>query len=160
MITIVTAGVIIVLLLVGLPLLAWWLGSRDFWSRLRPRRDDDVWGDVVRTHRLRPAEIVEVQRAVTWGRELSDQRLRVAAVDWATRARDWRVPPSRHARLLLLLVVLWFVGQLVSLVVALVQGRWGDALVPALLLAAGVVPLVWFRRGTRRAIELNSRPAR
>ncbi|MGY2080405.1 hypothetical protein [Modestobacter sp. SYSU DS0657] len=154
-----TVAVIIALLLIGLPLLAWWLGSRDFWSRLRPRRDDDAWGDVVRAHRLGAAEIVQVQRAVTWGRELSDQRLRAAAVDWATRARQWRVPPSRTARVALLLVLLWLIGQLVGLAVALAQSRWSDALPPAVLLGVGVVPALWFRRRTGRAIELNSRPA-
>ncbi|MGY1838089.1 MULTISPECIES: hypothetical protein [unclassified Modestobacter] len=56
---------------------------------------------------------------------------------------------------MLLLVLLWLVGQLTSAVVALLQARWGDALMAAFWISAGLLPLAWSRRSTRRAIELN-----
>ena len=52
-----TAAVVsIVLLLVGLPLLAFWIGGRSGWSRLRPGRGPDPWGGVVRAHGLSAGE--------------------------------------------------------------------------------------------------------
>ena len=86
MITGMTVGVVLVaVLLVGVPLAAWWLGSRGVWARRRSRPDADPLGDVVRAHRLRPAEIAQVERAVLEGGELTEPRLRAAVVDLATR---------------------------------------------------------------------------
>ncbi|MCV2489145.1 hypothetical protein OF117_07190 [Geodermatophilus sp. YIM 151500] len=55
------AGVLVILvILVGLPLLAWWLGGRSFWSRLEPGAEADLHRTLVRRHRLRPGEVVQV----------------------------------------------------------------------------------------------------
>jgi hypothetical protein len=79
----VTGAIIAVgVILLGLPLLAWWLGNRGFWSRLRPGADPDPWGDAMRRSGLTPQETAQVESAVTWGRRMEDERLRRAAVAW------------------------------------------------------------------------------
>jgi hypothetical protein len=158
----VTAAVVsIVLLLVGLPLLAFWLGGRRFWSRLRPGRGADPWGDLVRTHGLDAGEAAAVNAAVARGRRLDDERLRRAAVAHARQALSglqWR-EATRGQRLLLVLVALWLLLQVAGVVVQLAAGEpedvsWGVVAV----LAAAVVATLVFRRRLRRAVELNSGP--
>jgi hypothetical protein len=158
----VTAGVIIVLILVGLPLLAWWLGGRRFWSRLRPGAERDPWGDVVRRHRLSPSEAPRVAHAVPRGMALDDPRLRAAAVDWAERLRDQetvRWPTSLKGRLLAGLAVLWAVGVVAVVLQRLFTGRPEDVNWVTVAIAVGFgIWSVRRRRALRRAVAVNSGP--
>ncbi|MGY5883185.1 hypothetical protein [Modestobacter lacusdianchii] len=158
-----TAGVIIVLILVGLPLLAWWVGGRRFWNRLTPGRGPDPWGDFVRSHRLSTSEAMKVQNAVSKGTALDDERLRRAAVDLAGatlgQLQLWPENGTRAQRVMTLLFVVWTVLLVAGAVFALAFGGLSDVpwfgLLPAVV--AFVSP-IWMRRTTRRAIELNSGP--
>ena len=157
-----TAGVTIVLILVGLPLLAWWLGGRRFWSRLRPGAERDPWGDVVRTHRLSPSEAPRVAHAVPRGVALDQPHLRAAAVDWAERLMEQetvRWPTTRRGRLLAGLAVLWFLGVVTLLVQRLVTGHPEDVNWMTVAIAVGFgVWAVRRRRALRRAVVVNSGP--
>ena len=91
--------IVVVVLAVGLPLLAWWVGGRRFWNRAYSTETGELYRRMVREHGLRPAEIAQVEGALTWGRELQDARLRTAVVVWAQelqRAAEER--RRRHPR--------------------------------------------------------------
>jgi hypothetical protein len=160
----VTVGVLMVLLvLVGLPLLAWWLGGRKFWGRLEPGAGPDPWGDFVRRHRLTVPEQTRLGAAVERGHALDDQRLRRAAVELAEQELA-RLGPrwaegSRLQRLLVLVALVWFVLLVSGVVFALTTGGLSD--VPWLgivtIVAVAGTPL-WRRRNLKRALELNSGP--
>ncbi|WP_448639444.1 hypothetical protein [Geodermatophilus sp. URMC 63] len=159
-----TAAVVsIVLLLVGLPLLAFWVGRRRFWSRLRPGRGPDPWGDLVRGHRLTAGEAATVRAAVARGQRLDDERLRRAAVDLARQeiaglGPRWR-DGTRAQRLLLAVGAGWLVLAVVSVVVPLATGEPGDVPWTSVVLGAmGAGAVVLLRRRLRRAIDLNSGP--
>ncbi len=157
-----TAAVVsIVLLLVGLPLLASWLGGRRFWSRLRPGRGPDPWGDLVRGHGLTAGEAARVQTAVSRGQRLDDERLRRAAADLAGSALSglrWR-GSGRGRRVLLVLVGLWLLLQVLGVLTALVRGGPGDVpWVTVVVLLSGAVAVVVLRRRLRRSLELNGGP--
>jgi hypothetical protein len=155
------AAVSIVVLLVGLPLLAFWLGGLRSWSRLRPGRDADPWGDVVREHRLTAGEAATVTAAVNRGRRLEDERLRRAAVDLARQAlagSGWRAG-GRVRRVVLLLVALWLLLQVVGIVIAVATRGLDDVpWVSVVALIGGAVALVAFRRRLRRAVQVNTGP--
>ena len=162
------AGVVVALLsvaliLVGLPLFAWWVGGRATWGRLKPNVEPDLYREMVRRHGLHPAEIAQVESAVTWGRELREERLRAAVVEWAQlhqateRQRRDRRPALRTGALLVF--VAWGTFLLGYVVFAVAQGRWDDAhwssVVPWLVVAAAG----WLRqRGPARAVRLNRGP--
>jgi hypothetical protein len=157
------AIVLVLLILVGLPLLAWWVGSRPVLDRLGASADDDPRPLVVREHGLTLAEADEVERAVTWGRALSEPRLRAAAVDWATRLeaaarrRRARRPPADGW--LIVLAVVAGAGAVGYAVFAVVADRW-DGL-PWVTVVQWLVfsAIGWRRRqGPARAIVLNSGP--
>ena len=154
-----TAGVTIVLILVGLPLLAWWVGGRAFWSRPRPGGDDDLHRTIVLRHGLRPAEIPQVEGALTWGRQLDEPHLRAAVVDWGQElqrlAAERRAHRSRAGRVALGLIFLWLVFLVGSAVVAVVEQRWGDLVRGLFFVGALVLPPLVFRRNLRRAVGLN-----
>lgn len=156
----VTAAISVLLILVGLPLLAWWLGGRSIWNRGRAGAEPDLYREIVRRHGLRPAEAPRVESAATWGRRLDDARLRAAVVDWASSSRAAmeerrrRNPLSR--RLMVGLLYLWLLVVLGRAVVALVQGHWGAAAWQLVWLAALVAPLLVFPWRLRRAVQLNS----
>ncbi len=151
----VTASVVSI---VGLPLLASWPGGRRFWSRLRPGRGPDPWGDLVRGHGLTAGEAARVRTAVSRGQRLDDGRLRRAAADLAGSALSglrWR-GSGRGRRVLLVLVGLWLLLQVLT---ALVRGGPGDVpWVTVVVLLGGVVAVVVLRRRLRRALELNGGP--
>ena len=152
----VTIAVITVLvLLVGLPLAAVWWSRRGFWSRLRPGRERDVWGDVMRAHRLDAAAMGRVEGALWSGRRLADPTERAAVVALARAS----TPPGglldRRPRLALVLlavgaVVVLFVAQAVT---AAVDGRWGD--VPWFTVL-WLVPFGWLSAAPRRALRRNA----
>jgi hypothetical protein len=147
----------ILALLVGLPLLFWWLGRRRFWNSGHPAFEDAVYREMVARHRLDPGETARVQGAVTWGRELDDSRLRAAVVDWAARMvaeeqrRRDRWPWTRSR---------WFAGLMLVAavaVLALLISRQGwnslGVLIPVLL--ANLVS-ARMSTGARRALRLNA----
>lgn len=165
MITAVTTPIAsILLLLVGLPLLAWWLGGRRFWSRLGPGAGPDPWGDFVRRHGLSAAEQFRVSEAVSRGRALDGDRLRRAAVELAEQtSAQLRLSlqgGSRVQRVFVLLAVLWLVLLLSNVALSLATGRLSD--VPWVALLAGSVGAgvaLRQRRNLRRAIDRNRDPA-
>lgn len=153
------AWVTIAVLVLGVPLAAVWLGGRRFWSRLRPGREPDPYGDLVRHHGLTPAEAVRLSREVPQGTRYDDDRLRRAAIDMAEMQLGQGLFPegaSRTQRVLVVLLFLWItavVGRVVFLVVA---GRPEDVNWFSGLLWASL--LVWHlhrRRGLRRTIARN-----
>jgi hypothetical protein len=130
----VSAGILaVVLLAVGLPALTFWLGGRRFWDRTPAARQGELHRETVRAHALRPAEIAQVEGAVTWGRELADPRLRAAVVAWAALA---------------VVVLGWGISA----------GDW-QPVVQVLVQIALLAPVTWLlARGPNRAIERNSGP--
>lgn len=151
------AWVAVGVVLVGLPLLAWWVGGRPGWSRLTRTAPRNRHAEFIRRHRLRTAEIVQVQEAVRQGHELSDPRLRAAVVE---QAQHLVAPaPSRARRWLVGLFVVWLALVSAHLVFLLVQGRWGDVNWFSLVwwLIAGSWALKT-RAAARRAVRLNSGP--
>lgn len=83
---VIAAGVA-VLLLVGLPLLAWGVSRWRGWSRLRPGREDDPWVDVQRRHRITPLEMQQTMFYLgsreQWPRPpIEDPVLQAVVVDW------------------------------------------------------------------------------
>ena len=141
----------------GLPLLAWWIGGRRLWSRLRPGRESDPWGDTVRRHGLRPAEVARVRQAVTSGQELPDPRLRAAAVDWAEQELTvGRAPAPTWVRVLL---AVWLTVVVVRIAFLLAEGRAGDVNWVAVIFAIGAAVYVRHRRkALHRAVRLNGGP--
>jgi hypothetical protein len=157
------AIVVLLALLVGLLLVGWWVAGRPGLDRLGAAREPDLRPAVMAAHALTSAEADQVQRAVTWGRELTDPRLRAAAVDWAQRV-EGRNRRRRERRpevegWLVSAFVVAGAGVIGYAVLAVTQGRWGDIdwFTAAQWLLFGAVG--WRRRqGPARAITLNSEP--
>jgi len=155
----VTAGLIIVLILVGLPLLAWWVGGRSFWSRLRPAADRDAWRELVQRHGLSSSDAPRVAHAAPRGMALDEPRLRAAAVDWAGRLIEQetvRWPMSRIGRFLAGAAVAWFLCICGFLLHRVLTGHPEDVNWGMVILYGGFA--FWFRRRRRllrRTIELN-----
>ncbi|MGY1906214.1 hypothetical protein, partial [Modestobacter sp. SYSU DS0902] len=161
--------VAVAVILVGLPLAAWWVSRRPVWSRLRPSVvDDDGLGaewrlrrDLARRHGLDQAELAEVEKAVSWGRELTDPRLRAAIVEWAEQQVELRATQPRwvDGRWLPVLLIAWGSGIAAYVVFAVAQGNWGDVNWFSGLGWLGWGLLGWrMRGGPRRALQRNSGP--
>jgi hypothetical protein len=155
------AVILIVAFLLGLPLLAWWLGSRPVLAR----HDADAmaavrtgpWASLVRERGLTWQQANQVRDAVARGREVQDERLRPVAVAWARYRLDqdtWRRRP-----VLTVLAVAWAGGVLAATAVAVTPSGGGHVPVFGLILVAGfAASLVRHRGNLRRAIALNGGP--
>jgi hypothetical protein len=154
-----SAIIVVVAILLGLPLLAWWSGNRRFWSRLRPGADPDPWGDAMRRFGLTPQETAQVESAVTWRRRLDDERLRQAAVLWAqqlieqTEARR-RIRSSWGRAAVLLGAVAVLAAAMYWVSVRHGEFPWNTVVWWVIWPAV----LAWLARGPRRAIRVNSEP--
>ena len=146
-----------VLVLVGIPLLAWWVGGRRSSGRLAPLDDPYLSLAMSRRHGLQAAEHAVVERAATWGRELHDQRLRAAAVELAerhVRATGGRRLPSPW---LVVLVAAWGAAIAGYDVFRVAEGQWSRANWLLLGFWLYVVFLGWrWQTGPERAIRFNS----
>ena len=159
-----TAPLIAVLVIaVGLPLLAWWVAGRPYWSRLRPGAEPDRWRDLVRRHGLSTEEAARIAADVPRGLRLPDPRLRRAAVDRARQLLEQeqvRLPRNPRTRgLLIALAICWTTAVLGHLVFRVVSGRPED--VNWVTVAFGAAAVAWGvrrRRALRRTIELNDEP--
>jgi hypothetical protein len=155
--TVVIAVGLVVLLLVGVPLLAWWVGRRQFWTRQAALLEPHVSRELAARHGLRPTEFDLVERAATWGREVSDDRLRAAVVDLATRKAEaaGRRPAPRPW--LVVVAVVWGAGIAGFAAFAVAQGRWGDVnwVTAAWWVVLAVIGSRW-RTGPERAIRRNA----
>jgi hypothetical protein len=161
----VTAAIAAVLVIaVGLPLLAWWVARRRYWSRLRPGAESDPWRDLVRRHGLSGGEAARIAADVPLGLRLADPRLRRAAADWARQLLEqeqFRLPRNPRTRgLVVVLVVVWATAGLGLLVFRLASGEGID--ISWMTVAFWTAALVWGvrrRRALRCTIELNDEPA-
>ncbi|MGY1689161.1 hypothetical protein [Geodermatophilus sp. SYSU D01105] len=152
-----SAIMVVVAILLGLPLLAWWLGNRRFWSRLRPGAERDPWGDAMRRFGLTPQDAARVESAVTWGRRMDDERLRRAAVAWARdlieQAEARRRIRSPWGRVAVLLGWAGVVAAGLYWVTVREGGVPWDAVAWWLFWPA---VFAWLVGGPRRAIRVNS----
>ena len=151
-----TAVIIALGIAVGLPALAWWVGGRSFWSRLRPGADADPWGDAMRRYRLSPAETARVEAAVNWGRRIDDVQLRAAAVAWARAVLEQqaaRGPRSSWQGAAVTVVVVLAIGAGIAW-----QVRRGEDFPWVLVVfwVAGGIFSYWAATAPQRAIRLNS----
>jgi hypothetical protein len=161
----VTAPLIAVLVIaVGLPLLAWWVARRPYWSRLRPGADRDPWRHLVRRHGLSAGEAARIAAEVPRGSRLPDPRLRRAAAEWARELLEQeQVPLPRNPRtrgVVVVLVILWATTGLGLLVLQLASGQGVD--VTWSTVAVSIAVGVWGvrrRRALRRAVDVNGEPA-
>ncbi|WP_100500190.1 hypothetical protein [Geodermatophilus chilensis] len=155
-----TSLIAVLVIAVGLPLLAWWVARRPYWSRLRPGAEPDPWRDLVRRHGLSAGEAARVATDVPRGLRLPDPRLRRAAVEWARELLDQeqlRLPRNPRTRgVVVVLVIVWATTALGLLVFRIASGEGFDVdwFTVAVWIAAGVWG-VRRRRALRRAVQLN-----
>ncbi|MEU2349595.1 hypothetical protein [Modestobacter sp. NPDC049651] len=148
------AWVAIALVLVGLPLLGWFVSRRAMWNRLTPRAERDPYGATVRRHRLSVADVATVRRALRTGEELESARLRAAVVDWAHQELGPdrpRAPWWVHV-----LILVWLAVFLANTALLVAQGRWGE--INWVAIVAGMGSALWLRRrraALRRAARVN-----
>ena len=153
----VAALIVIVVIAVGLPFLAWWVGGRRFWGRLQPAPVRFAPAELRARHRLTVLELIEVQRAAGAGQALDDPRLRAAAVDWsghnlARLERSRKLPEILMAAGAVLLLAL--------VTIMAVTDRWSWHPVFTLLLCVNLIVQGFIQRrlrsDLRRAVELNT----
>ena len=159
-----TAGAWITLaaIAVGLPVLAWFIGGRRFWTTIRGRVPRNPQAEITRRYELSPAEVHRVRSALKHGQGLDEPRLRAATTDWAHEVLTaWA--RSRRARR----IGLWFIGVgaafvTVGAVLNVVAGNgisWTTwVLLGVFCLQVGIHRWMWPRilRNLERAVVLNS----
>ena len=154
------AWIALVLIGVGLPLGAWWVGGRPLWSRSdqRARRAQEAHRQWIARHGLSSAEVAEVQRVIIRGGVFEDGRLRAAAVEEAqTQLTVWGGRSDTAQRVRWVLAVLSGATLVLLVIVTVVTGEWSwSLLLPVVNFTAVGVPQVLLRRNLRRAITLNS----
>ena len=155
------AWVLVAALLLVLPALAWWIGGRAGWNRLSRTAEPDRHQELVRRHGLRPVEAAEVEKAVTWGRELQDPRLRAAVVDWVQSSRPALQPGRRRRpRWQLAFAVLGLLAiSTGACALAYRLGGWGGLLFAIVMLGGGEVADWVIGRGPAQALRRNGGPA-
>jgi hypothetical protein len=158
------AWVTVVLLVLGVPLLAFWLGGRRVWARIEARGANDPAAEILRRHGLSTREAGEVVSAVTRGEALADPGQRAAAVELAELTLRNLYPRWQDAsvtrRVFRVLAAVWAVSAVSALVFAVAFGRLGDVnwfVLPLIFSSVGT-PL-WQSWKLRRAVALNSGPA-
>jgi hypothetical protein len=155
------AWISIALLVLGVPLMAWWIGSRRFWGRLEKRAADDPAVAIMRRHGLSTGQAAAVVNAVTSGRALEDPRQRAAAVELAQLTVHQLFPSWEQAsvtrRIVRVVGAVWVLVAVAGLVSAVATGRLGDVNWFSVIFVLGGVamPFVASRR-LRRAVVLNS----
>jgi hypothetical protein len=158
------AWLTITLLVLGVPLAAWWLGGRRFWARHDARAAGDPAAEIMRRHGLTTKEATQVVSAVPAGRELADPRMRAAAVELAELTLEQVLPRWHEAsvgrRIVIAFSAVWVVVVLAGSVFVAVFEGLGEVSWFHLAGAAVVVgsPL-WQSRKLRQTIALNSGPA-
>jgi hypothetical protein len=154
------AWIALVLIGVGLPLGAWWVGGRPLWARSdqRARRAQEAHREWIARHGLSSSEVAEVQRVIVRGGVFEDARLRAAAVEEArTQLTVWGGGSDVTQRLRLVLAVLSGATVVLLVVATVVTGDWSwSLLLPVVNFTAIGVPQVLLRRNLRRSITLNS----
>lgn len=152
----------VVLILVGFPLFAWWLGGRRRWARLDARGRDQVQAELdwVRRHRLDHRDLAEIGKALDRGRALDDDRLRDAAVERARMLREgeraWQASHPHSTAAMRWLSAVWLLAVLSAVVFAVASGSWpGWSLVYLIAVVVSIGAEWWRLRNLRRAIELN-----
>lgn len=155
------AWVTIALLLVGVPLVAWWVGGRRFWGRMEIRAGADPASVIMRRHGLTTEESATVVTVVTRGQALEDPRQRAAAVELAQLTLDQLFPAWERSsvaqRIVRIVSVVWVLTAVAALVFGVATGRAGDLNWFPIFFALTTVgiPFVQSRR-LRRTIVLNS----
>jgi hypothetical protein len=154
----------VVLLMVGAPLLLWWVGTRRLFAVLRAGEGRDPLGDLAERHDLSRGQARRVVAEARRGERLDDPRLRRAAVDWASsHLEDEGFPaaaPTRTHQVMRALLAVWvacILGWLGYLVGSGQPERVSWPLLSVWVLIAVLV--VRRRRGMRRAIEVNAETA-
>jgi Flp pilus assembly protein TadB len=153
------AWIALVLIGVGLPLGAWWVGGRPLWARSdqRARRAQEAHREWIARHGLSSSEVAEVQRVIVRGGVFEDARLRAAAVEEArTQLTVWGGRSDVVQRVRWVLAALWGVLVVLFVIASVVTGdsSWHFLLL-VVNFTAVVVPQVLLRRNLRRAITLN-----
>jgi MFS family permease len=158
------AWLTIALFLVGLPLLAWFVGGCRFWTNLRGRVPSKAQAEITQRYGLSPAEVARVQAAMKRGQALDEPRLRAATADWARESlRKWE--SARRGRRIAVRLV--GAGALLVIVGAVISVFAGDGIRWSTWLVLGNVVLqlflyltVWPRmlRNLDRAVAVNSEP--
>jgi hypothetical protein len=153
------AWIAIVVIALGLPLFAWWVGGRRFWGNLRGAVPRDVQGEMVRKHGLRPADLPVLQRALARGQQV-EPRLRPAAVDWARTSLEELQRRRSRARRVTEVVLLLAVLALAILFVSEAGGggglSWFLVVVNVVNVAVQIGGPWWMRRNLARAAVLNA----
>ena len=155
------AWVTIALLVLGVPLLAFWVGGRRFWGRLEARAANDPASEIMRRHGLTTGEAAAVVDAVTRGAALEDRRQRAAAVELAELTSRQLYPTwdeaSNWRRVGLVFTVLWVLLVVGSAVFTAVFRGLGEVSWLHLVWVAAVVgpPLVQGAK-LRKTIALNA----